>query len=44
MRKGEDDFEDYLRVSGAKADEDQGPDECEVFDPAIRMRAMRLEV
>lgn len=44
MRKGGDDFEDYLRASGAKADEDLGPDEWEAFDLAFRMRAMRLEV
>ena len=42
-RNGGDDFEDYLQASGAKADEDQAPDEWEVFDPAFWMRAMRRE-
>ena len=40
-RKGGDDFEDYLRVSAVKADEDQAPDKWEGFDPAFRIRATR---
>lgn len=39
-----DDFEDYLQASGARADEGQGPDEWGVFELAILMLAMRLEV
>jgi hypothetical protein len=43
-RKVGNDFEDYLQASGARADEDQGPEEWEVFDPVLRTRATRREV